>query len=218
MKCREMNPGKRDTLPGEWTERVPSMKCREMNPGKRAGQPRTSPRMRTLNEVPGNESRQTPRPNHRAPQAGHPSMKCREMNPGKRGGPARRGGRRPPSMKCREMNPGKRGDGRRCRGAGKPSMKCREMNPGKRPHSNTHYQQGSYRKVREVQYISSVFANNTGHERRKGHRKWSARTKKPHCERSSRKYQAIQLSLEINCHHSSFFKQREHPAQSQNEL
>lgn len=99
-----------------------------------------------------------------------------------------------------------------------PSMKCREMNPGKRPHSNTHYQQGSYRKVREVQYISSVFANNTGHERRKGHRKWSARTKKPHCERSSRKYQAIQLSLEINCHHSSFFKQREHPAQSQNEL
>ena len=65
------------------------------------------------------------------------------------------------------------------------------------PHSNTHYQQGSYRKLREVQHISSVFANNIGHESREDIKKWSARTKKPHRERSSRRHWAIQLSLEI---------------------
>lgn len=35
------------------------------------------------------------------------------------------------------------------------------------------------------------------YESRKDIKKWSARTKKPHCERSSRKHWAIQLSLEI---------------------
>lgn len=124
----------------------------------------------------------------------------------------------PPSMKCQEMNPGNLTDVRQVPHAEATLNEVPGDESRQWPHSNTHYQQGSYRKVREVQYISSVFANNTGHERRKGHRKWSARTKKPHCERSSKKYQAIQLSLGINCHHSSIFKQREHPAQGQNVL
>lgn len=169
MGCREKNPGNVRMPQSKRAHGQPSMKCREKNPGNRKARVFSRLMEMSLNEVPGNESRQSPKTSALR-------FSVRTLN---------------------EV----------------PGDESRQW-----PHFNTHYQQGSYRKVREVQYISSVFANNTGHERRKGHRKWSARTKKPHCERSSRKYQAIQLSLGINCHHSSIFKQREHPAQGQNVL
>ena len=60
----------------------------------------------TLNEVPGDESRQSAVPFASASVVSRPSMKCREMNPG--------------NVTVAKV----------CRVVVSPSMKCREMNPG----------------------------------------------------------------------------------------
>ena len=82
MKCREMNPGNlsaelgidvglaasmkcREMNPGNWCRHAirlgaytASMKCREMNPGNDCDYGSAVCRAASLNEVPGNESRQ----------------------------------------------------------------------------------------------------------------------------------------------------------------
>ena len=59
MKCREMNPGNHDSVNQVSLRTIPpSMKCREMNPGNSVSRARST-RSPTLNEVPGNESRQS---------------------------------------------------------------------------------------------------------------------------------------------------------------
>ena len=58
MKCREMNPGNAANPARGGLFHFPSMKCREMNPGNSVSRARST-RSPTLNEVPGNESRQS---------------------------------------------------------------------------------------------------------------------------------------------------------------
>ena len=107
MKCREMNPGNQ---PDKMVDRgvgLPSMKCREMNPGNHPTSIGSHRRGASLNEVPGDESRQS-RDVEALALEQRPSMKCREMNPGNHGVESYRLPFNDPSMKCREMNPGNR--------------------------------------------------------------------------------------------------------------
>ncbi len=64
MKCREMNPGNVPVDRRLFDEVDPSMKCREMNPGKSNTCTVDGAAQSSLNEVPGNESRQNPRAEH----------------------------------------------------------------------------------------------------------------------------------------------------------
>ena len=60
MKCREMNPGNSQDEEERTVHGTPSMKCREMNPGNLSVTTRRASSNCPLNEVPGEESRQSP--------------------------------------------------------------------------------------------------------------------------------------------------------------